>query len=80
MNDESWGEKEIRKHPWRWRWARFKLLVEDLLALVGLQYSAEDDAYDYESVTLTKVGTIRVRYKPAEALKPRRYTIEDDDH
>lgn len=39
---------------------------------------AEEDAFAYEHVPLTKVGTIRVRYKTAQPLKPRRFTMEDD--
>ena len=28
---ETLGEKHEREHPWHWRWARFKLAVEDFL-------------------------------------------------
>lgn len=26
--EESWGEQQRRKHPWRWRWAKLKLDLE----------------------------------------------------
>ena len=46
--------------------------------LLSVQDGAEEDAFSYEHVPLTKVGTIRVRYKTAQPLKPRRFTMEDD--
>ena len=33
-----------------------------------------DDAFTYKHVPLKKVGTIQVRYKTAQPLKPRRFT------
>ncbi|MCH7724876.1 MAG: hypothetical protein IH991_00130 [Planctomycetes bacterium] len=46
--------------------------------LLSIENGAEEDAFSYEHVPLTKVGTIRVRYKTAQPLKPRRFTVEDD--
>ncbi len=45
---------------------------------VSVQYMEEEDGFAYEHVPLTTVGTSRVRYKTAQPLKPRRFTVEDD--
>ena len=46
--------------------------------LLSVQHGADEDALAFEHVPLTKVGSIRVRYKTAQPLKPRRFTVEDD--
>ena len=28
---ETIGDRFRREHPWHWRWAKFKLMVEDIL-------------------------------------------------